>query len=90
MTSPFAYRLHVKTAILKPDAKEDEVTIVEMETEGYNRQQVVAPICAMTSGKDVLHNLDIVVHSKAKFLLPQGAGPVSLAGKHYVDTFGYK
>ena len=34
------HRLLVKTAILMPSAKKDEVNIVEVECEGYNKKRV--------------------------------------------------
>ena len=34
------HRLLIKTAILMPSAKKDEVTVVEVESEGYNKKQV--------------------------------------------------
>ena len=35
-----SHRLLIKTAILMPSAKKDEVTVVEIESEGYNKQKV--------------------------------------------------
>ena len=35
-----SHRLLIKTAILMPEAKQDEVVIVEVESEGYNKKQV--------------------------------------------------
>ena len=35
-----SHRLFIKTAILMPSAKKDEVTVVEIESEGYNKQKV--------------------------------------------------
>ena len=34
------HRLLIKTAILMPSAEKDEVTIVEVESQGYNKKQV--------------------------------------------------
>ena len=36
-----AFRLLIKTAILMPEAKEGEVTIVEVESVGYNKTKVL-------------------------------------------------
>ena len=38
------HRLLIKTAILMPSAKKDEVTVVEVESEGYNKKQVRARV----------------------------------------------
>ena len=35
-----SHRLLIKTAILSPTAKKDEVTVVEIETEGYKEKKV--------------------------------------------------
>ena len=35
-----SHRLLIKSAILMPTAKKDEVTVVEIESEGYNSQKV--------------------------------------------------
>ena len=34
------HRLLIKTAILMPSAKKDEVTVVQIESEGFNKQTV--------------------------------------------------
>ena len=33
--------LLIKTAVLMPTAKKDEVTVVQIESEGYNKQTVI-------------------------------------------------
>ena len=35
-----SHRLLIKTAVLMPSAKKDEVTVVQIESEGYNKQTV--------------------------------------------------
>ena len=37
----FACRLLIKSAILMPTAKKDEVNIVQIESEGYNKEKVL-------------------------------------------------
>ena len=34
------HRLLIKSAILMPSAKKDEVTVVQIESEGYNKEKV--------------------------------------------------
>jgi len=84
------HKLLIKSAILMPSAKTDEVTIVQIESEGYNKQKVVVPICAMKGGSDLQQYVDLLVPSKAKFTLLQGEGPINLLGSHCVDFFGYR
>ena len=36
------HRLLIKNAILMPSAKKDEVTVVQIESEGYNKQKVLS------------------------------------------------
>ena len=35
-----SHRLLIKTAVLMPSAKKDEVTVVQIESKGYNKQAV--------------------------------------------------
>ena len=35
-----SHRLLIKTAVLMPSAKKDQVTVVQIESEGYNKQMV--------------------------------------------------
>ena len=35
-----SHRLLIKTAVLMPSAVKDQVTVVQIESEGYNRQTV--------------------------------------------------
>merc|ERR1712142_165211 len=84
------HKLLVKSAILMPSAKAEEVTIVQIESEGYKKEKVIVPICAMKGGSNYQQYIDLLVPSKAKFSLLQGAGPINLLGSHWVDFFGYK
>jgi len=84
------HRLLVKTAILMPTAKKDEVTIVQIEGEGYNKSKVLVPICAMKGGKDVQQYVDLLIPCPAKLSLMQGEGPIHLVGSHCVDFYGYR
>merc|ERR1711915_128150 len=85
-----SHRLLVKSAILMPSAKEDEVTVVQIESDGYNKQKVVVPICAMKGGYDLQKYVDLLVPCPAKISLVQGEGPIYLIGSHCVDFDGYK
>ncbi|CAN0549325.1 unnamed protein product [Ectocarpus sp. 8 AP-2014] len=84
------HRLLIKSAILMPTAKKDEVTIVQIESEGYNKQKVVVPICAMRGGSDYQQYVDLLVPNQAKITLLQGEGPINLVGSHCVDFYGYR
>jgi hypothetical protein len=84
------HRLLIKTAILLPSSKKDEVTVVQIEGEGYNKSKVIVPICAMKGGRDVQQYLDLLVPCPSKFSLLQGEGPIHLVGSHCVDFFGYR
>ena len=41
-------RLLIKTAILMPEAQDGEVTIVEVESLGYNKAKVIGMICLLS------------------------------------------
>merc|ERR1719348_2764405 len=73
-----------------PSAKEDEVSVVQIESDGYNKQKVVVPICAMKGGQDLQKYVDLLVPCPSKISLLQGEGPIHLVGSHCVDFDGYK
>merc|ERR1712058_89622 len=73
-----------------PTAKENEVTIVQIEGEGYNKAKIVVPICAMKAGIDHQTYVDLLVPCPAKLSLLQGEGPTHLIGSHCVDFYGYR
>merc|ERR1719300_1499731 len=73
-----------------PTAKEGDVSIVQIESEGYNKAKVVTPIVAMKAGADYQQYVDVLIPDNATFKLIQGEGPVSLIGSHCVDFYGYK
>merc|ERR1712000_166522 len=73
-----------------PTPKKDEVTIVQIEGEGYNKSKVMVPICAMKGGKDTQQYVDLLVPCPAKLTLMQGEGPIYLVGSHCVDFYGYR
>ena len=70
-------RLLIKTAILMPEAQDGEVTIVEVETLGYNKTRVIGvidelllqltqvklPIVAMKGGADLQKYVDVLLPS---------------------------
>merc|ERR1719425_41878 len=68
----------------------DEVTIVQVESEGYKKETVVVPICAMKAGQNLHQYVDLLLPTQAKFTLLQGEGPIHLVGSHCVDFFGYR
>jgi len=84
------HRLLIKSAILMPSAKKDEVTIVQIEGEGYNKSKVTVPIVAMRGGVDHQTYVDLLVPCPAKLVLLQGEGPIHLVGSHCVDFYGYR
>merc|ERR1711868_250550 len=73
-----------------PSAKKDEVTVVQIESEGYNKQTVTVPICAMKGGQDLQKYIDLLVPGNAKMKIIHGEGPINLIGSHCVDYFGFK
>merc|ERR1711976_708052 len=79
-----------KSAILMPSSKKDEVSIVQIECDGYNKQKKIVPICAMKGGQDLQKYVDLLVPCTAKISLLQGEGPIHLIGSHCVDFYGYK
>merc|ERR1711903_344323 len=68
----------------------DEVTVVQIESEGYNKQKVIVPICAMKGGAELQKYVDILVPSTAKLTIIHGEGPINLVGSQCVDYYGFK
>jgi len=81
------HKLLIKSAILMPTAKKDEVNIVEIESEGYNKEKVKVPILAMKGGNDLQTYVDLLVPNNAKLTLIKGEGPIHLIGSHCIDFF---
>ena len=86
----FSHTLLVKNAVLMPSATTDEVSLIQVETEGYNKTKVVVPVVAMMGGRDYNSYIDLQIPKKATFKLIQGEGPISLVGSHCVDFYGYR
>ena len=84
------HRLLIKNAVLMPAAKKDDVCIIQVESEGYNKSKVITPIIAMKGGSDFQQYVDILVPHKATFKLIQGEGPIHLVGSHCVNFYGYR
>merc|ERR1712096_1206 len=84
------HRLLIKSAILMPTAKKDEVTVIQIESEGYNKQKVIVPFVAMKGGSDLHKYVDLLVPGPAKLKIIHGEGPINLVGSHVVDYFGFK
>merc|ERR1712098_441767 len=84
------HRLLVKSALLMPSAKKDEVTIVQIEGDGFNKGKVVVPIVAMKGGSDHQIYVDLLIPCPAKLSLLQVEGPIHLVGSHCVDFYGYR
>merc|ERR1719447_1445238 len=70
-----------------PTAKKDEVNMVEIESEGYNKEKVKVPILAMKGGNDLQTYVDILVPNNAKLTLIKGEGPIHLIGSHCIEFF---
>merc|ERR1712058_120556 len=77
-------------AILMPEAKVDEVTVIQLEGEGFNKVKMTVPICAMKGGRDCQQMVDLLIPCNAKLSLLQGEGPIHLVGSHCVDFYGYR
>jgi len=84
------HRLLIKNAILMPEAKKDEVTVLQIECDGYNKKKVLTPIVAMKGGVDYQRYVDLLVPCPAKIKLLHGEGPIHLVGSHCVDFYGYR
>merc|ERR1739848_103467 len=84
------HRLLIKTAILHPDSAKDEVTMLEIETNGYKKEKVKAPFLAMKSGLQLQQYVDILLPDTATIKITAGKGPITLVGSHCVDYYDYR
>eukprot|EP00088_Acartia_fossae_P044025 TRINITY_DN4665_c0_g1_i1.p1 TRINITY_DN4665_c0_g1~~TRINITY_DN4665_c0_g1_i1.p1 ORF type:complete len:258 (-),score=114.26 TRINITY_DN4665_c0_g1_i1:100-873(-) len=84
------HRLLVKTALLHPEAKSDEVTILQIETKGYKDEKVKTPFVMMKGGGKVQQYLDLLVPDSASIKIVGGTGPITLVGSHCVDFYDYR
>merc|ERR1712098_591251 len=84
------HRLLIKSAILMPSAKENEVTVVQIESEGYRGKSVTVPICAMKGGVDLQKYVDLLVPGPSKMKIIHGEGPIHLIGSHCVDYWDFR
>merc|ERR1712098_627618 len=76
----------IKTAILMPEAQNGELTIVEVETEGFNKTKVKVPLVAMKGGVDLQKYVDVLLPAApATIKIVEGNGPVHLVGSHCVE-----
>merc|ERR1719147_491651 len=74
-----------------PAAKDGEVTIVQVESDGYKDATVTVPICAMKGGADLQKYIDVLLPSPpATLKIVRGEGPIHLVGSHCVDYYGFK
>merc|ERR1712096_545653 len=80
----------IKTAILHPDSAKDEVTMLEIETNGYKKEKVKAPFLAMKSGLRLQQYVDILLPDTATIKITAGKGPITLVGSHCVDYYDYR
>jgi len=84
------HRLLIKSAILHPDAKKDEVTMLQVETTGYKKEKVVTPFLAMQKEQGLQQYVNLLLPDAAKIKIISGEGPVTLVGSHCVDFYDYR
>lgn len=80
------HTLLVKQAVLGPEAKEDEINVVEVEAMGY-KSDVKYPITVLRGGVQHQSLLDLLFPDPpVTFKLIKGSGPVHLLGNHSVGS----
>ena len=78
------HKLLIKSAVIT-EGQKDEVTVVQVEAEGFNKMKIKIPIVVMKSGQDMRY-LDVLIPCTAKLSLVQGKGPVHLLGSHCIEN----
>merc|ERR1711872_573275 len=84
------HRLLIKSAILHPEAKKDEVTWLQVETTGYNKEKVVTPFVAMKGGENLQQYVNLLLPDPATIKIISGEGPITLIGSHCVDFYDFR
>merc|ERR1711872_476359 len=84
------HRLLIKSAILHPEAMKDEVTWLQVETTGYNKEKVVTPFVAMKGGENLQQYVNLLLPDPATIKIISGEGPITLIGSHCVDFYDYR
>jgi nucleophosmin 3 len=80
------HTLLVKQAVLGPEAKDDEINVVEVEAMGY-KSDVKYPITVLRGGSQHQSLLDLLFPDPpVTFKLIKGSGPVHLLGNHSVGS----
>jgi len=83
------HALVVKQALLGPDAEDNDVNVIEVETTGY-KSNIQQPIVVLTGGKQSHILLDLnFPDPPVTFRLIKGKGPVHLSGNHVIGNEQY-
>uniref|UniRef100_A0A2A4IWI2 Nucleoplasmin core domain-containing protein n=1 Tax=Heliothis virescens TaxID=7102 RepID=A0A2A4IWI2_HELVI len=83
---PRSNKLLIRQALLGPDAKADELNVVQVETMSL-QEAVKIPVAVLKAGESRHARLDIEFpDAPVTFTLIQGSGPVHLIGQHLVGA----
>ncbi|RXG53923.1 Nucleoplasmin-like protein [Armadillidium vulgare] len=82
------HTLCVRQIVLGPDAKDDEVNVVEVECFGYENKKYKIPIAVLKagSGSHVVTTEVVLEDQFATFRLIKGSGPIYISGSHQTET----
>ncbi|KAM3956504.1 nucleoplasmin-like protein isoform 2-T2 [Aphomia sociella] len=83
---PRTNKLLIRQALLGPDAKSDELNVVQVETMSL-QDSVKIPVAVLKAGETRHARLDIEFpDAPVTFTLIQGSGPVHLIGQHLLGA----
>lgn len=83
---PRSNKLLIRQALLGPDAKADELNVVQVETMSL-QDSVKIPVAVLKTGETRHARLDIEFpDAPVTFTLIQGSGPVHLIGQHLLGA----
>ncbi|CAH4037010.1 nucleoplasmin-like protein isoform X2 [Pieris rapae] len=83
---PRSNKLLIRTALLGPDAKPDELNVVQVETMCL-QDSIKIPVAILKVGETRQARLDIEFpDAPVTFTLTQGSGPVHLIGQHLLGA----
>ncbi|CAB3257585.1 unnamed protein product [Arctia plantaginis] len=83
---PRSNKLLIRQALLGPDAKADELNVVQVETMSL-QESIKIPVAVLKAGEQRHARLDIEFpDAPVTFTLVQGSGPVHLIGQHLLGA----
>eukprot|EP00088_Acartia_fossae_P038197 TRINITY_DN394_c0_g2_i1.p1 TRINITY_DN394_c0_g2~~TRINITY_DN394_c0_g2_i1.p1 ORF type:complete len:256 (+),score=111.15 TRINITY_DN394_c0_g2_i1:69-836(+) len=83
------HRLLVKLANKDFENCKDDLTVLSIETKGYQDEKISSVFLTMKK-EDYMEKFDLLIPDAAKIKLVKGSGPITLLGSHCLDFYDYR